>query len=241
MYRILLVCSFLATALSSFSQSTTHIGVEVAYSADFFKINGARDVLTPPDISSALWGATIRRTFNKTVFLETGLYARAYKVGVAFLDGYGSSGTDRKGYLVPLRAGLRLPILKGAIAFCPVAGITLGVTDEGYGGKVEGTKMGVDQNRLRNIRYTYTVQYPSQVLTLFQAGMGIDIRLGRKNLLSISTNYYGGFTKIMEQHIEYEASHGAPGEISALSMATQHSKGGFYTVGIGFKHQVDWF
>ncbi|AXY76052.1 hypothetical protein D3H65_19595 [Paraflavitalea soli] len=218
--------------MASWAQNTTHIGAEVAYSNDFFKISDPAGRLTQPDINSALWGVNIRRTFNKKVFLETGIYARAYKVGLAFDHEFGSSGTDRTGYLVPLRAGIRLPILKGAVTLCPVAGVTFGVTDEGYGGKVEGTRQ---WDGVETIRYSYTVQYPSQVFALFQAGAGIDIRLWPKTLLCLSTNFYGGISKIMMQRIEYVAGAGMPNK------ATQHTNGGFYTVGVGFKYEVNWF
>jgi hypothetical protein len=232
MTRFITCCFCLVFSIASQAQTTTHIGAEVAYSADFFKISDPAGRVTHPDVSSALWGAIIRRTFNKKVFLETGIYVRAYKVGLAFDHDYGSSGTDRTGYLVPLRAGIRLPILKDALAFCPVAGITFGITDEGYGGKVDGAR---NWQGVEPITYEYTVQYPSQVFALFQAGLGIDIRLGSKVLLNLSTNYYGGISKIMIQRIEYKVNNGA------AAKATQHTNGGFYTVGIGFKYEVNWF
>ncbi|WP_315818040.1 hypothetical protein [Paraflavitalea speifideaquila] len=166
------------------------------------------------------------------MFLETGFYVRAYKIGIAF-DEYSSSGTDRTGYLVPLRAGFRLPILKGAVSFCPVAGVTFGVTDEGYGGKVSGTTHNWPGGE--PAQYEYTVQYPSQMLVLLQAGMGVDIRLWPKTLLSLSTNYYMGSNTILMQRVDYRPRTGA------LSMASQYSKGGFYTVGIGVKREVNWF
>lgn len=232
MTRFITCCFCLMTSIACLAQNTTHIGAEVAYSGDLFKITDPGDRITHPDVNSALWGATIRRTFNKKVFLETGIYARAYKVGLAFDHDFGSGGTDRTGYLVPLRAGIRLPILKGALAFCPVAGVTFGVTDEGYGGKVDGARQ---WDGVETIRYEYTVLYPSQVFALFQAGLGIDIRLGSKTLLSLSTNYYGGISKIMKQNIEYVPGAGMP------QKATQHTNGGFYTIGIGFKYEVNWF
>lgn len=232
MTRFITCCFCLMISIASLAQNTTHIGAEVAYSADFFKINDPAGRVTQPDINSALWGVTIRRTFKKQVFLETGVYARAYKVGLAFDHDFGSGGTDRTGYLVPLRAGIRLPLLKGALALCPVAGFTFGVTDEGYGGKVDGARQ---WEGVETIRYEYTVQYPSQVFSLFQAGLGIDMRLGSKTLLNLSTNYYGGISKIMKQHIEYQ-----PG-VGMSYKATQHTNGGFYTVGIGFKYEVNWF
>lgn|GEM_PF-1304271 len=232
MTRFIMFCFCLLPGIASLAQTTTHIGAEVAYSADIFKISDG-SLLRKPELSSALWGATIRRTFNKHVFLETGFYARAYKIGLAFKQDYGFSGTDRTGYLVPLRAGIRLPILKGAVAFCPVAGLTFGVTDEGSGDKMSGTIH--NWHGVESSQYEYTVQYPSQVFALFQAGMGLDIRLWPKTLLSLSTNYYGGINNILMQRIFYKRGAGVP------TIASQYSKGGFYSVGIGFKYEVNWF
>lgn len=232
MTRFITCCFCLFNCMTSLAQNTTHIGAEVAYSADFFKINDPGGRVTHPDVSSAIWGATIRRTFNKHVFLETGVYARAYKLGLAFDHNFGSGGTDRTGVLIPLRVGGRLPLFKGAIALCPVTGISFGITDEGLGGKVDGVRQWEGVER---IEYEYTIHYPSQVFSLFQAGMGMDIRLGQKALLSLSTNYYGGISKILVQRIEYTPGNGT------ATKATQHTNGGFYTVGIGFKYEVNWF
>ncbi len=232
MVRIFTFCCCLLMSVGCLAQSTTYIGAEVAYSADFFKISDPGGRVTHPDISSALWGATIRHTLSKHLFLEGGIYTRAYKLGLAFDHSYGSSGTDRTGYLVPLRVGGRLPLFKGTVAICPVAGFTFGVTDEGLGGLLDSASY---QDAATSIRYMYTTTYPSQVFSLVQAGIGIDIRLWPKTLLSLSTNFYGGINKILTQQIGY-----VPGNGAAVK-ATQHSNGGFYTVGIGLRREVNWF
>lgn len=232
MVRIFTFCCSFLLSVGCLAQSTTYIGAEVAVSADFFKISDPGGRVTHPEISSALLGATIRHTLSKNLFLEGGIYTRAYKLGVAFDDNYGSSGTDRTGYLVPLRVGGRLPLFKGALAICPVAGFTFGITDEGQGGLLDSADY---KDGATSIRYMYTTTYPSQVFSLVQAGIGIDIRLWPKTLLSLSTNFYGGINKIMTQQIGY-----VPGNGAAVK-ATQHSNGGFYTVGIGLKREVNWF
>ena len=232
MVRLFTFYCCLLISFGSRAQSTTYIGAEVAYSADFFKISDPGGRVTYPDISSALWGATLRYTLSQHLFLESGIYARAYKVGLAFDHSYGSSGTDRTGYLVPLRVGGRFPLFRGALAICPVAGFTFGFTDEGLGGLLDSASQ---QDGTTSIRYMYTVSYPSQVFSLVQAGVGIDIRLWPKTLLSLSTNFYGGINKILIQRIGY-----IPGNGAAVK-ATQHTNGGFYTVGIGLRREVNWF
>lgn len=232
MNRFIALCLGLLGYFTSMAQSSTYIGAEVAYSADIFKINDPGGRLSDADVNSALWGATIRHVMNKHLFLETGVYARAYKTGIAFDHEGGSGGTDRTAVLVPLRVGGRLPLLKGAIALCPVTGLSLAIADESLGGLLEPTSTMTSKGR---IDYFYKNQYPAQVFPLFQLGMGIDIRLGQKALLSLSTNYYAGVRKTLIQHVEYTPENGT------MVKATQHTKGGFYTIGIGFKYAVDWF
>lgn len=232
MNRFFTSCLGLLTGLTSMAQSSTYIGAEVAYSADVFKINDPGSRLSDADVNSALWGATLRHVMGKYVFLETGVYARAYKTGIAFDHEGGSGGTDRTAVLVPLRIGGRLPLFKGAIAVCPVTGISLAIANESSGGLLDATSVMTSKGR---IDYFYKNQYPAQVFPLFQFGMGIDIRLGQKALLCIGSSYYAGVRKTLIQHVEYTPENGA------MVKATQHTKGGFYTIGIGFKYQVDWF
>lgn len=224
------LCIFTGSAAPA--QTSTYIGAEVAYSADIYSINDPGGRLSDADINSALWGATIRHVMRKYVFLETGIYARAYKLGIAFDNEIGSGGTDRTAVLVPLRVGGRLPLFKGALALCPVTGVTLAWANESQGALLDWASQmsGTDK-----IDYFYKVQYPAQVFPLFQAGMGIDIRLWPKGLLSLSTNYYAGVNKTLIQHIEYKVNNGP------VTAATAYTRGSFYTIGIGFKHEVDWF
>lgn len=232
MNRFYVLCCSIFISLGSFAQ-TTQIGAEVAYSADLFKVTDPNGRLSQPDVSSAFWGVNIRHLMSQHFFFETGLYTRAYKIGVAFDGGYGSQSSDRNGILLPLRLGARLPILRGAVAFCPVAGFTLGITDEGAGGLI-GTAQ--DQGN-EPITYSYKLQHPSQLFSLVQAGMGIDIKLWPKTILQLSSHYYGGLSKMMKQTIEYKPTNSSGNPVQAI----QESRGSFYTIGIGIKRAVTWF
>lgn len=232
MNRLIACCLGLLAGMASMAQSSTYIGAEVAYSADVFRINDPGGRLSHADVNSALWGATIRHVMRKYVFLETGIYVRAYKKGIAFDNEIGSGGTDRTAVLVPLRVGGRLPLFKGAIALCPVTGVTLAWATESTGSLLEPTSVTTSTGK---IEYFYKNQYPAQVFPLFQLGMSVDIRLGQKTLLGLSTNYYAGVRKTLIQHIEYTPENGA------MVKATQHTRGGFYTIGIGLRREVDWF
>lgn len=225
---------FLSLLVWGYSQAqhTTHIGADIAFSADILQLRDPGGRLSNPEMSAALWGVSFRHVVKEHLILESGVYTRAYKVGLAFDGGYGSSGTDRTGVLVPFRAGVRLPLWKGRLAICPVGGLTIGITDEGYENGSEGVH---DWQDSEPIPYRYTVQHSSQVFSLLQAGLGIDIKLGSKSLLSLSSHYYHGLSKMMTQHIEYTPGNGIPVK------STQHSRGGFYSIGIGYRHTVDWF
>jgi hypothetical protein len=212
------------------AQSKTYIGVEVAYSKDVFTIVNPEGQLAKPDLNSALWGVNIRHLPLKYLFLEAGVYTRAYKKGIAFTNGTGGSGTDLTGILVPLRVGGRLPLFKEKIAFCPVVGYTQGWVTESQDSWSSGGNLNPGFDK---IQYEYNTQYPEQAFSLFQLGIGLDIRLWPKTLLTLSSNYYTGINKIMIQHIEYTVNNGP------VIKATSYTKGNFYTVGIGFKHRLN--
>ncbi|WP_276480088.1 hypothetical protein [Paraflavitalea pollutisoli] len=233
MTRTFTCALLLLIATGTHAQDKTLIGVEVAYSADVFKIADPGARMSKPDVSAALWGVNIRRSIHKYAFFETGVYMRAYKVGLAFDGYYGSQSTDRTAYLLPLRIGARLPLLKSAVAICPVAGFTFGITDEGSLIKSDGI-FGWDG--VEKIQYKYTVQYPSQVLTLVQVGLGVDIKLWPKTLLHLNTNYYAGISPALRQTIQYQPQNG-----QVHYDAIQTSKGSFVAAGIGIKYAVNWF
>jgi len=228
MNRFFTCCICLLTSVVSQAQSHTYIGSEVAYSEDIFHMDDPGGYLKRAPLSAALWGVNIRHVMLQHLFVETGLYSRGYKQGIMFKNEMGTTSTDRSATMIPFRIGGRFPFFKEAIAVCPVVGYTLALASEGQTLKVEADNS-FDGTR---VQYIYTLQYVSQSFSLLQAGLGVDIRLARKVLLSINSNYYSGLNKTLIQHISYSVNNGANNN------ATAYTKGSFYTVGIGIRAEI---
>lgn len=208
------------------AQKRNYIGFEVAYSADLYQHHDPGGYIVPADISAALWGLNFRHMLSNNFFLETGIYARAYKIGLAFKNETGSYTTDRTAAILPLRAGARLPIFKGKISFTPVAGISLAMANDGTILKTEGN---MDYNGT-SIQFKSIPQYSAQTFAMAQAGMGLDIRVGKRGIITANGNWFSGLTNILVQHVTYTVNGGAEVE------ATTKTRGNFYTTGIGFRY-----
>ena len=232
MNRFFTCCIGLLLSAAAFGQSSTHIGVDVSYVADKYGFNDPGGRLEQAALDGALWGITLREVVLKYLYLETGVYTRPYKVGIAFSNIGSTGGTDRNAVLLPLRVGARWPLFKGKVTVAPVVGYVLALANEGQTPRVYGDLRGLAAD---TIHYDYTVQYPTQSFSLLQLGLGLDIRLWSKTLLSISTGYYQGLDKILIQHIKYSVNSGPE------TAATAYTKGSFYSIGIGLKRQVNWW
>lgn len=210
------------------AQPRIYIGAEIAWSADILSHTDFDGYIKGAPLNSALYGINCRFQLAENFFVETGVYARAYKLGIGFSNGDYTSGTDRTGAILPFRAGARIPFFKGAIALTPVAGISLGITDEGEPFDYDG---GHSYDGIE-LYYRYTPQYSTQVLALLQAGAGLDIRVGKRALITANTNYYGGLSTILTQNITYSVNNGAE------KNATISGKGSFYSIGLGFRYRI---
>jgi hypothetical protein len=225
-------CLGLLLSAGVFAQSSTYIGVDVSYVAEKYGFNDPGGRLEQAALDGALWGINLREVLLKYLYLETGVYTRPYKVGIAFRDIGSTGGTDRKAILLPLRVGARLPLFKGKVTVAPVVGYVLALANEGQTPWSYGGLQGLAAD---TIQYGYTVQYPTQSFSLLQLGLGLDIRLWPKTLLCISTGYYQGLDKILIQHIKYSVNSGPE------TTATAYTKGSTYSIGIGLKRQVNWW
>jgi len=233
MNRFFTCCLSLFVSTVSLAQSSspsrTYIGVDVAYVADKYGFNDPGGRLEQPQLDGALWGVNVRQVLMKYLYLETGVYTRPYKVGIAFRNAGSTGGTDRKAVLLPLRVGARLPLFKEKVIISPVVGYVLALANEGQTPWSYGDLHDLEGNKTH---FDYTVQYPTQAFSLLQAGLGFDIPLWPKTLLSINTSYYQGLDKILIQHVTYSVNNGPE------TTATAYTKGSTYSIGIGFKCQV---
>ncbi len=222
--------SFLLIVIANTSkaQGELYLGAEVAYSAEIFKHSDPSKFSKKASLNAALWGINLRLMVSKKLFVETGAFTRIYKMGLNFNEEVERIATDRSVLILPLRAGVRIPVLKDAISFTPLAGVALCLADVGHAYTFDGQ---FSYNGTQ-INYDFTPQYSSQTFAMVQGGIGIDFRVAKRALITACGNYYSGLTKMMIQHIRYSVNNGP--EMRATSI----SRGNFYSIGIGFRYRI---
>jgi hypothetical protein len=227
------IIACITTAVLTFASAAaqpTYIGVEVANGTDISRFDDQAGYIQPSQLLDAgILGIKVRHVVAEPLFLETGLYTREYKIGFKYKNRFETGGTGRRAYLLPLRAGLRIPLFNKHLYISPVGGLVMATTDNQEGGEGYGSWTEPSGDKLE---YYYTIRYPVQTYFLLQGGMSIDIRLFRKAFLSVMANYYAGMNKLWVQDIDYT--------INGIEYnATGYVKGSCSSFGIGLSYQIN--
>jgi hypothetical protein len=232
MQKLIVVFCFLCS-LTSYSQGKTWIGIEGSFAIDRHEIADAYGALQKPVVISPLVGINIRHHLGKNVFIETGFLYKPYDEGTRFKGGFGySQSTGFNSWIIPLRLGTRIQ-LTNKINLIPVIGYAIGFDNDykydtgGYSGN------GSISNSSTTINYNYDVVYPSRNWGLLQTGLGVQFMIFKKLDLTISSNYYTGFKKVLSQHYQYSVN-GSPQQ-----EADTFTNGGFFSGGIAFRYPVN--
>jgi len=227
-----LALSLLFTTVKA--QKNTYIGVEGALTNDVYEIIDKGNQLKNVPLLTGYFGINIRQDLSRTVFAETGLLRKFYDEGIGFkpFSGY-TSGNAINAWLIPFRLGTKINLHKQKIYLVPVIGYTLGInSDYGYG---DGGIGGHEMNSTNTIDYTVQSKLSlRRTFPLLQTGMGLDFTVFRNTVVSLSANYYTGFTNLIEQDISYTHN-------STDYTATGLSKGEFASFGMTVKYPVSRF
>jgi hypothetical protein len=230
MLRVL-SCSIIALLIThiSHAQRPVFIGAEISYSKDYYQVSDPGGQIVQAQLSSALYGLTIRKMISSRFYVESGIYTRQYQEGIGLKGIISTGGTGRKVGQLPLRIGASLPVLKKRFFIRPVAGLVLNVAGKKKYSNSWGDVSYPDGNILH---YEYDYKYQTDVFFLVQAGLSVDLRLGKKCFLGISANHYEGLQKIHIQQIKYGMNN------DPFSAASTSSKGNFCSVGAVFSYQL---
>ena len=219
-------------------QNRSYFGMEASITNDVFEITETGDDLKTGPQTGGLWGFNLRQDITSYFFIETGLIRKYYASGIGFkrpID-ISFSGTSIDAWLIPLRLGTRVNLYKEKLYFVPVLGYSFCInTYYGYGsyGPSSGSAKTIDHS----VSFSYTentdlVKY----FSLIQTGLGFEFILFKTVVLSVSTNYYTGFTKVIELNdITYTV------DDSDSFTGESFSKGEFWSIGVGLKYPISNF
>ncbi len=213
--------------------SKLYMGFDLTFATDNYRIEDPGGHLVKGQLSSAVYGMTFRYMADKHSFVETGLYRRMHREGIYFHKDYGATGTGRWSFMIPLRFGMTIPVVKN-VRISPVAGFVLGISkNEDYEVWGEGNTKISDAEEYS---WRYDIDYPTDVYTLLQAGLSIDVRVFNNCMLRFTTSYYAGLQELYVQDTRYTAKNGPQVQAKIIN------KGSFLAApGIGFSFPVgDW-
>ena len=213
------------------AQKHTYIGVEGALTNDVYEVIDKGPQLKNIPLLTSYFGLNIRQDLSTTVFAETGLLRKFYDEGIGFkaFPGY-TSGNAINAWLIPFRLGTRINLHKRKTYLVPIIGYTLGInSDYGYG---DGGIGGHEINSKDTIHHTdHSKLSLRRTFPLLQTGIGVEWMLFRNAVLSLSANYYTGFTNVIEQDISYTHN-------STSYTATGLSKGEIMSFGMAVRYPV---
>ena len=229
---------FLLPAISLFllpnnvsGQNQTWLGTEGDIARYIFKVADNGNGLKPPSIAQAIWGFNLRQDFNHHLFLEAGFIKNDYLEGVNFKVKFGAGyGTAIDVVMIPLRVGKNINLCREKIYFAPVIGYSFCINSN-YPGS--GSGAGYSKSATDSVSFHYS-EYSnfSRSFSLLQTGAGIEFKLFKTVLLTLTADYYTGFQKVIQMNISYKVND------SPQMTGEQYSTGAFWDIGIGLKYPI---
>ena len=215
------------------AQNKTYFGLEFSLFRDIHKINDNGNYLMTLPLMEPQGGITVRQEIKKQIFVEAGVIVKPYSDAIGFKPMPVSFvGTEGVSLLIPIRLGLNLNVYEEKIYLVPVIGYSYGANTPSSYGRDSGTQ----ESSTTTITYTSTENPDvSRYASLLQIGIGFEFQIFDVLLLSISTNYYKGYTPIWISDINYTVDN------SFSTTGTVTSKGDFWCVSTGLKYPISNF
>jgi hypothetical protein len=234
MKKLLIIAIATLLSLSVFGQKNTYIGFETTITNDVYDFTDEGDNIKPTLLINILWGINIRQDINNIFSLESGLIRKYYKEGLElntnaspFLPGILSNAINV--WQIPLRIKSRFNIYSNKYFFTTNTGFHYCINSD-YGSYGSG-HFG---DSTSYVNYASNTSLAKSFF-LLETGGGFEFIILQKVLLSLSCNYFTGFRKIVQLDIEYTVNN------EPLSYAYAHSKGDYWSVGIGLRYKINDF
>ena len=209
------------------AQKPVFITVEVGWSDDHYKMNDPGGRFNAPSLGAGLYGIAVRKMISSHAYLETGLYTREYHEGLAFKNELSSSGSGRRFGQIPMRVGGSWGLFKDRVLLRPAAGLALNMT----GNYEDGLSWGTVDHSGTQIEYSYKTRYQTQVFFLVQTSFAMELRVGKKTYLGLSSSCNWGLEKILLQEIRYSVNGGPQ------TVATASTRGGYFSIAGTFSYR----
>lgn len=223
------ICALNATN----AQNKTYLGVEFSLFRDIHKIKDNGNYLITLPMMEPQGGMTVRQEIKEQIFIETGVIVKPYSDAMGFKPiPVSFVGTEGISLLIPIRLGLNLNVYEEKLFLVPIIGYSYIANTPSTYGRDSGTQ----ESSTTTITYTSTEKLDvSRYGSLLQMGIGFEFPIFDVLLLSISTNYYKGYSSIWISDINYTVNK------SFSTTATVTSKGDFWCVSTGLRYPISSF
>jgi hypothetical protein len=223
--------AFILIQLFSFGQNKTYVGVDFSASNDLFKITDSDNQLLNKPRVSGQYSILIRRDINRFLSIETGIMRKRLVQGIVFKMLPGTGYADNHNFnIIPLKVINKIKIYKENIFLSTMVGVNYymcGKQDIGsHSGKIK-------HGKTDSISYEYTPQTGNkQNYTLIQLGLSVDFLILKKMILTIYSNRYFGYEKVLTLNIKYSYNN------SPYYPAQIYTTGDFWNFGVGLRYPI---
>ncbi len=214
-------------------QTRTYIGIEGAVTNDKYQLDDPGDMIMPTHCVSAMGGINVRQELNNWFSLESGLIFKFYKkgIGVKGQPELYSTGESFNSWQIPFRFNARLNLKSNIVFLKSTIGFHYCFNNDFFSssgsgfGFFNGNETPVFSYEERT-NTSLTKRFP-----LLETGLGLELKLSGKSLLTFSGSYYTGFKDVMQSNIEYQAN-------GTGSDAVMTSKGNYFSYSVGFRYPI---
>ncbi len=233
-FKSLILITSLFLSFNMVGQKRTYIGIEAAVTNDKFKLEDPNNMLMPTHCVSTMAGINVSQDLNYWLSIETGFSHKFYQKGIGLKGQPDAYSVDYvlDTWQVPLRFNARLNLKSNIIFLKPTIGFHYCFNNDFFSSSGSGFGFfNGEQTPIFSYDETTNTSLTKTFL-LLETGLGLEIKLSGKSLLTFSGSYYTGFKDVMQSHIVYQVN-GSP-----ESGAVMTSKGNYFSYSVGFRFPV---
>lgn len=196
------------------------IGVELNINKDYFNISDPGQKLDHPKAINVSFGFSYKYIFRKGVTVYTGIGLKPYNDYIYFKDLLGSNSSGNMALQIPLVFGYRFPLIKETLFFSPLAGFAFNYLLFETG----STGSGIMVTSSDTLGYFSSITYANSYFPTVTIGFMVELMLGSRFSLALSSQLNKGFNTISTQNIDYFFNS------NPIVNASQTSDGSYYTL-----------
>lgn len=209
------------------AQSKYSIGVGLSACHNYFKTFDPGNQIITKASPAFMINVDVRYQFSKHLSLESGIYIKSMRDGVAFKEMGSVYGNAIPSVNIPIRFIPRFQVVENKLFVNPMFGVSIGLNTNysraNNGAGFYATLLKADT--INKINYEYSVDYKfNPVYLLFQTGLSLEFIFHNRSTLQVQSNFYYGISKISQTNISYQINN------DPVVNASSYTNGSFWQI-----------